>query len=253
MASTSPTALAADLPEATRHLQDKRLSSAVEMNDLQSQPSSSAKVSGDTTDAAALSTGISSQTQPKMSIPQTTMEGPSSEIETRTSESKPRPPTGLKRLETEAIGPSSDNPVIKTDPAAGPAVMITLLLTTGARHPYRLDEKYLKKRNVNVESMNPFNVSVYTLKELIWRDWREEWEPRPTSPSYIRLIHFGRMLDDKTPLRECRFQQQTPNVIHMTIKPQEIADDEDARTGKGGTGRDRDGEERTTGCRCVIL
>jgi hypothetical protein len=28
-----------------------------------------------------------------------------------------------------------------------------------------------------------------------------EWEPRPTSPSSIRLIHFGRMLDDKSPLK----------------------------------------------------
>lgn len=28
-----------------------------------------------------------------------------------------------------------------------------------------------------------------------------EWEPRPTSPSSIRLIHFGRMLEDNTPLK----------------------------------------------------
>jgi hypothetical protein len=48
-----------------------------------------------------------------------------------------------------------------------------LLLTTGARHPYKIDEKYLKKRNVTVEEMDPYNISVYTLKELIWRDWRE--------------------------------------------------------------------------------
>lgn len=48
-----------------------------------------------------------------------------------------------------------------------------LLLTTGARHPYKIDEKYLKKRNMQVEEMNPYNLSVYNLKELIWRDWRE--------------------------------------------------------------------------------
>lgn len=48
-----------------------------------------------------------------------------------------------------------------------------LLLTTGARHPYKIDGKYLKKRNVEVEEMDPYNISVYTLKELIWRDWRE--------------------------------------------------------------------------------
>lgn len=51
--------------------------------------------------------------------------------------------------------------------------MITLLLTNGARHPYKIDEKYLKKRSVNVEGNNPINMSTYTLKELIWREWRE--------------------------------------------------------------------------------
>jgi hypothetical protein len=48
-----------------------------------------------------------------------------------------------------------------------------LLPSTGARHPYKIDERYLKKRNVTIEDMDPYNISVYTLKELIWRDWRE--------------------------------------------------------------------------------
>jgi hypothetical protein len=128
-----------------------------------------------------------------------------------------------------------------------------LLLTTGKRHPYKIDERYLKKRNVTVENMDPYNISVYTLKELIWRDWRDEWEPRPTSPSAIRLIHFGRMLDDKLPLKDCRFQSETPNVVHMTVKPQEVIDDEEnAKTGKAASRRDGE-EEPTATCRCVIL
>ncbi|KAF1970254.1 hypothetical protein BU23DRAFT_556921 [Bimuria novae-zelandiae CBS 107.79] len=166
--------------------------------------------------------------------------------------SKPAPPVDLNRSETEAIGPSTDTPAANPDSSNGPVVIIMLLLTTGARHPYKIDERYLKKRNVSVEDMDPYNISVYTLKELIWRDWREEWEPRPTSPSSIRLIHFGRMLDDKLPLKECRFQSETPNVVHMTIKPQEILDEEDAKTGKGGKTRDGD-EEAHASCRCVIL
>ena len=28
-----------------------------------------------------------------------------------------------------------------------------------------------------------------------------EWEPRPASPSSIRLIHFGKLLDDKAHLK----------------------------------------------------
>lgn len=48
---------------------------------------------------------------------------------------------------------------------------------------------------------DPFSISVYTLKELILREWREEWEAQPSSPSSIRLIYFGRLLDDKTALK----------------------------------------------------
>lgn len=82
----------------------------------------------------------------------------------------------LTRKETApAIGSSSDKPtpIPKESDLAGPTLIITLLLINGARHPYKIDEKYLKKRGVNVEGNNPVNMSVYTLKELIWREWRE--------------------------------------------------------------------------------
>lgn len=55
---------------------------------------------------------------------------------------------------------------------AGPSLHITLLLTTGSRHPFTIDGQYLRKRSVNVENYDPFAMSVYTLKELIWREWR---------------------------------------------------------------------------------
>ncbi|KAL8853534.1 MAG: hypothetical protein Q9221_001693 [Calogaya cf. arnoldii] len=86
-------------------------------------------------------------------------------------------PYPLTREKTgPAIGPSLDNPVPlpQETEVAGPSLLITLLLITGARHPYKIDEKYLKKRNVNVDGNNPVNMSVYTLKELIWREWRDE-------------------------------------------------------------------------------
>lgn len=74
-----------------------------------------------------------------------------------------------------AIGPSFDTPTALPNHSdtTGPQLMITLLLINGARHPYKIDEKYLKKRNVSVEDNNPINLSTYTLKELIWREWRE--------------------------------------------------------------------------------
>lgn len=137
-------------------------------------------------------------------------------------------------------------------------LVITLLLTSGARHPYKIDEKYLTKRNVNVPGVtesgkkDPLSISVYTLKELILREWRDEWEAQPSSPSSIRLIFFGRLLDDKVPLKECRFNTESANVVHMTVRPQDIVDEEDASKSKA-LGRERDGGESTAGCRCIIL
>jgi hypothetical protein len=109
----------------------------------------------------------------------------------------------VSRTFSTAIGPSSDSPVVpsKDEEATGPTLLITLLLTSGARHPFKLDSKYLNKRHVTVLDNDPFNLSVYKLKELILREWREEWESKPASPSSIRLISFGKLLDDKAPLK----------------------------------------------------
>jgi len=97
----------------------------------------------------------------------------------------PLPP--LTREKTApAIGPATDKPTLvpKQSEIQGPALFITLLLSsTGARHPYKLDEKYLRKRNVAVDGNNPINISLYKLKELILRDWRDgEINPFVTEP-----------------------------------------------------------------------
>jgi hypothetical protein len=95
-------------------------------------------------------------------------------------------PAQLTRLQSTAIGPSSDEPipVPKEVEETGPILMITLLLINGARHPFKLDAKYLSKRNVEVPGNDPFNLSVYKLKELILREWRE-------GPS-TSLVHAAR-------------------------------------------------------------
>ncbi|KAF2832927.1 hypothetical protein CC86DRAFT_2035 [Ophiobolus disseminans] len=231
--------------------QEELSSSPVEMRTL--PPSGAVPTTTDNTgpvsDPTTTTTAPGSSTVPQASeaLPTPSAQSPP------TSAAKPAAPSNLTRAETEAIGPSTDTPAAIPDSSNGPVVVIMLLLpSTGARHPYKIDEKYLKKRSVVVDNMDPYNISVSTLKDLIWRDWREEWEPRPTSPSSIRLIHFGRMLDDKSPLKECRFQTDTPNVVHMTVRPQDVVDEEDAKIGKGSNRRDGD-EEPTAGCRCVIL
>ena len=125
------------------------------------------------------------------------------------ADAAPRPPTKERSDSVMAIGPAQDDiRVVSPDNAdVGPVCCITLLLTSGARHPYRIDAKYLNRRNVSVpeETENglpdPFSVSIYTLKELILREWRSDWEAKPASPTSIRLIHFGKLLEDKEPLK----------------------------------------------------
>ncbi|KAI5291709.1 hypothetical protein KEM54_001465 [Ascosphaera aggregata] len=138
--------------------------------------------------------------------------------------------------------------------ATAQSLTITLLLTNGARHPFEISSRYLKKRNQNVEGLDPFNMSVYTLKELILKEWRSDWEAPPASPTSIRLISFGKMLDDKSPLSECKFNHDAPNVVHMTLRPPSVVEEEnDPRNAKGTTQREREADDRTPGCRCVIL
>ncbi|KAK2034520.1 hypothetical protein LX32DRAFT_398055 [Colletotrichum zoysiae] len=169
------------------------------------------------------------------------------------------PPVDKNQDDAMAIGPSVDDvQSVSNSPSDGPVCNITLLLTTGARHPYKLDEKYLTKRNVNVPGLteagkkDPFTISVYTLKELILREWREEWDPKPASPSSIRLIHFGKLLDDKDQLKQYHFSAEAANVVHMTVRPADIVEEEEPKGGNksaSGGGRSREGG---SGC-CVIL
>jgi hypothetical protein len=82
---------------------------------------------------------------------------------------------------------------------------MTLMLTTGARHAYTISQKYLTSRKVEAldskGNFDPREMSGYKLKELIWTDWRAEWEPRPRDPSAIRLIVMGRMMGDSVALK----------------------------------------------------
>ncbi|KAH8895720.1 hypothetical protein GQ53DRAFT_31360 [Thozetella sp. PMI_491] len=141
------------------------------------------------------------------------------------------------------------------DANAPPVCNITLLLPTGARHPYRIDEKYLSKRQVDIPEANeaghpdPFSISVYKLKELILREWRDEWDNKPASPSSIRLIHFGKLLEDKEQLKRYQFSADSPNVVHMSVKPAEMLEEDEAGKTSGREGRSREGGG---GC-CVIL
>ena len=79
---------------------------------------------------------------------------------------------------SEAIGPDLPTPTIEIQPQVGTHIQFILLLASaGTRHPFQLSEKYLSKRNVSATgpdgNFDPSVISVYNLKELIFREWRD--------------------------------------------------------------------------------
>lgn len=131
------------------------------------------------------------------------------EVPAKTQDAIDKGPEPPAKEADDAIGPAQEhiNSGASAEPGAPPVCNITLLLTSGSRHPYRIDAKYLSRRNVAMPDEtehghpDPCSISIYTLKELILRDWRSDWEAKPASPSSIRLIHFGKLLDDKEQLK----------------------------------------------------
>jgi hypothetical protein len=222
--STEPQDISNGRPDALNANNNTPPSSTpVEMSTLQSQPRSNQDPAQNTSNPPEPSSdpNSSQENQPSVSNHATAVNpSPQSREPLHPVPTNTTSPSTLDRKVSTAIGPSTDQPtpISKDTDVAGPSLVITLLLTTGARHPFRIDEKYLKKRGVSVADNDPFSMSVYTLKELVWREWRDgthldililslrsnislEWEQRPSSPTAIRLIHFGKLLDDKAALR----------------------------------------------------
>jgi len=151
-----------------------------------------------------------------------------------------------------AIGQATDAPIepVTNDPTAVNIVLI--IPATGKRHTYKIDKSYLDRRQVTVEEGDPFNLTVYGMKELILRDWKDEWVPKPQAPTFIRLILMGRELDDKASLKESRILEGSPNVVHMMARHIDPVDDDEG-TGKGKDARRDSQSANRGGCCCIIL
>jgi hypothetical protein len=155
-----------------------------------------------TTTGASLSTPEATTTAQPQTVPAAVV-APPPEQTTTTTNNPPHPDLNRSQTAELALGPDGE-PAPSTDPST-PTLRITLMLTTGARHAYTISQKYLASRKVSAldasGNFDPREMSGYKLKELIWTDWRAEWEARPRDPSSIRLIIMGRMIDDKASLK----------------------------------------------------
>ncbi|CCX07376.1 hypothetical protein FPQ18DRAFT_89210 [Pyronema domesticum] len=175
------------------------------------------------------------------------------------SDPTPTPTTTTAPAETPVETPSTAPtapPTVPTGPTGPTSLTITVLVQSGARHNFLLDTAYLDRHAVKAVT-EPLDMTVTQLKECIWKDWRDDWDQRPASAQFIKLIQFGAYLQDSSMLKDCRLSLDGANVIHMAIRPAESgADDETQRSTKAGrqSSRERNAEGgSSTGCRCVIL
>lgn len=148
-----------------------------------------------------------------------------------------------------------------------PQVYLTFLLLSGHR------------RTMNFEPAT----GIGRVKEVVWNAWTGgDWptEDRPPAPSYLRVLHAGRMLQDDETLANLKLPIYTPpatsestphpqptaTIVHISVRPfgPGIDDLDSGSVKKGGTRRRgrRDGtatsdgdameEPRSGCCGCII-
>ncbi|KAI5785561.1 ubiquitin-related domain-containing protein [Peziza echinospora] len=158
----------------------------------------------------------------------------------------------LTTIESQSI------PILPTSPPTTTSLSITLLLLSSVRYPFVINSEYLTRHNVTLPDHDPMQMTVSALKECIWKEWRDDWDTKPPSANFIRLIHFGQLLSDRQLLKDCRLNPDTPNVVHMNARPAELGDDDTTQRSAAKLGFSRGNRERSESgasptCRCVIL
>ncbi|WVQ69435.1 uncharacterized protein L199_007652 [Kwoniella botswanensis] len=107
-------------------------------------------------------------------------------------------------------------------------------------------------------------LTVGRMKELIWSSWPSEWtDPaQPPSPSYLRILHAGRILQDDSTLASNNLPvsetSSLPTVIHISVRSFSIRADDDPKKPHGlgrttSASRSHRGEDDVGGCKCVIM
>ncbi|KAK9446836.1 uncharacterized protein V1518DRAFT_422764 [Limtongia smithiae] len=115
-----------------------------------------------------------------------------------------------------------DDKATTADAAADATLTISLLFVSGARVALAIDARYMRTHALLPDSipLEPEALSVHALRECIYADWVSAWGDRPAAPEYIRLIHFGRLLDDAATLGASQLSRDNPyNVLHLSVRP----------------------------------
>ncbi|KAK8847564.1 hypothetical protein IAR55_005423 [Kwoniella newhampshirensis] len=147
-----------------------------------------------------------------------------------------------------AVERSSPRPVAESVTPVIPKVHLRALVISGQSHVYSFEPE----------------ITVGRMKELIWSTWPSEWTDtaQPSSPSLMRILHAGRILQDDSTLMSnnlpASIQPSTPTVVHISIRSFSLkGDDEPKKPGllhrTASTSRSHRNDEEVSGCRCVIM
>jgi len=105
----------------------------------------------------------------------------------------------------EASSPAApEQPIPQT-----PQISLKFLLVPGSRKVMSFDA----------------TTSISRVKELVWNAWQSDWQdPRPPTPSYLWIVHLGKVLQDDNTLEGLSFPSWTTpspaisTVVHLWIR-----------------------------------
>ncbi|KAH9015853.1 ubiquitin-related domain-containing protein [Lactarius hengduanensis] len=133
-----------------------------------------------------------------------------------------------------------------------PQTMLQFLLVSGRR------------RSMGFEP----ETTVGRVKELVWNSWPNDWQDeRPPAPSYLRILHLGKILQDDDTLLQLKFpshtppEPATPTIVHLSVRSFVPRGDSAVKKKRRNlrsavdvseTGADAETGEHAGSCCCVI-
>jgi hypothetical protein len=146
------------MPETTTSTASTR---GIELTNNPSSTTSQPEITSGQTGSSSLQEGIQSSSHPSGD----TAAAASSTTTGAASTSTDMPPT-LGATPADGTAAAPDNQTLR----------IKIMNATGNpshnQYIFTITPPYLRKRGVEVETNDPFNLTIAQVKELIWRDWR---------------------------------------------------------------------------------
>ncbi|KAH7322175.1 hypothetical protein B0J17DRAFT_252810 [Rhizoctonia solani] len=107
-------------------------------------------------------------------------------------------------------------------------------------------------------------MTIGRVKEAFWGGWSPESpDTKPPSPSFLRVLHMGKVLSDDQTLADAQFPNVSNSpagtIVHIAVRPFGPPADEDIVKAKrrltflgGGEPANDESHGRRAGCGCVI-